>query len=684
MYDGYSAGETTASGLSASDPYYHANQEPRAQAADLDSRRGEPLQLHHPLHPHRLEALDEQDRMGHYSQQGAHCRLQLDRQDSRGRLEHAAYRYHRQEMTNRDQLLEQHRIGREESRYGQGEQEKRYFQSRSEPAMHQRSQIPESADPALTATVAPDEEPDVFDEQVLEELRRNGRACVETRRGTYVFSPSPDGQTIHCAVYPPGPLESSEPQPQYGASVSDAGTRHNTPAGGVTAPPSVTPHHYLHEGNQQYMRAQEQVKLTSVAQSAAYAAYAESGHAEHQEAQRAHREEEAQRAHREDFGFRGHCTTARPHQAGQHLLVPSSNQLQDEAAPKLVEFSLDAVESVGRPLCAPGSCLSVAAYVHTIEESNPYLKSPAVPVDSYGRADLQGTSLQMIWRGEEFVHMKVYEENLYESKADVVGFIKLQFESLNSENVPMKVMLVGKENEPNGFLILRFSILGSLASVLGPSASFTAPAVAQLTESTAMAQFESPPPADRRPSHFGSNFVDGSPLPSSGPGAKLPTLPVGFLGKKSPEQQPEYLSARQDSQLPSAEALTESQGYGYVQDVASPDVHYSGQSILPLDAAASADMRTTGDEVRLAHNGVATLESQGGQAVQSAHAYSSTKRAGLTEVIDAAMKENRQVPKRPGAKSAQNPPKQGGNRKSLFQRWRRGWCCEMNHGVDLN
>lgn len=43
-----------------------------------------------------------------------------------------------------------------------------------------------------------------------------------------------------------------------------------------------------------------------------------------------------------------------------------------------------------------------------------------------------------------------------------IGFIKLQICSLNSENVTMKVMLVDEKKEPNGFLLLRFSILGDI------------------------------------------------------------------------------------------------------------------------------------------------------------------------------------------------------------------------------
>ncbi|PHJ16032.1 hypothetical protein CSUI_010156 [Cystoisospora suis] len=141
---------------------------------------------------------------------------------------------------------------------------------------------------------------------------------------------------------------------------------------------------------------------------------------------------------------------------------------------KLVEFYIDFVESIAPQqfLCPPGTRLSLGAFIHEEEGDNPHFVTPTTLMEADGVADFGGASLQMFWKDEEFVHLRVFEEvdgtqgggkeSTGGKMRKAIGFIKLQICSLNSENVTMKVMLVDKNKEPNGFLLLRFAILGDV------------------------------------------------------------------------------------------------------------------------------------------------------------------------------------------------------------------------------
>nr|PIL98993.1 hypothetical protein TGCOUG_297120 [Toxoplasma gondii COUG] len=677
MHTEYSAQQADRSVPSSSSLYQHYCQELDSELSrySLDALQQRQQELQH-----ELDLMDEREKSQSLSAQAELNRETEKRQQAfystQGQLSQT---YHNHQPL-REQLSEPQFFAREnqpQPRQDHIERQERYCQSPQEATVRQSPHVPEPAEktPAEQSGTA-NGHPNIFDNQVLEELRRTGRAVVHTTAGTYVFSPSEDGQTIHCAVYPPGTFDSQEQRepPMLGAPTA-------------AEPPVLDPlraapasRFYPQESPEAQFQKERPVVPSSIGMGEATKGY--TSHPIGRDEEFAQRRWEQTQLHSNN----ANAGTSNQH-FNQHVLIPNSQQVQDNA-PKLVEFCIDALESVGRPLCEQGSYVSVAAYVHTVEENKPHLKTIPVPIDASGCVNFGGAPLQMIWRGEEFVHMKVYQERQYEAMGEAVGFIKLQFATLNAENAPMKVMLVGKENEPNGFLILRFSILGSLTSATSQSqgpVAVPALAVPQLGRSAGRSPAETYSLRDSLPYGTSTYTATHSLQSSAGPGNQLPTLPVGFLGHQTPEHQGDYLPQHRGSQFAAYASLTDARGRGYPQEAGCPD----GRGIdrnAPIDGISNRDVEIQGQWEGADVQARASPQAHRGASLRMAlpsPTSVSFPHGGRTEV-DTSGKEKRVVPKKAAAKSAQNGSKPGVGRRSLLQRWGRGWCCEMSTGADLN
>ncbi|CBZ50147.1 conserved hypothetical protein [Neospora caninum Liverpool] len=742
MHKEYGAQPGVVSGRSPSFFQQPYSQEPDPQLSHYEHALEKTLQQRQQELQHELDLVEERVKIQSHSAQAEMGRQTDHRRSELHSLQGPLSQPYPGHMPHHEQLSEHPYLVRENpSQPDQRAPAERYGQSFHEAARTTPQTLEPTGKRAAEIGTATGQ-PDVFDEQVLEELRRTGKAVVHTTGGTYVFSPSEDGQTIHCAVYPPGTFESrgnelrfeedarfppsaalpgdsdwegdggylfypngefrDEEQRSYVERLHHLGQETrvleavelnvsadsrglpSTSAPGIVATESpVEPfttasasRYYTPETQEErFPTERPMVPSSSVGMGESikgYPQYPKSGPEEYPELRWEQMQQPSNKAEE---------VTSNQRQAAHHILVPNSHQLQDNA-PKLVEFCLDALESVGRPICKQGSYLSVAAYVHSVEENKPHLRTSPVPIDSNGCADFRGAPLQMIWRGEEFVHMKVYEERQYEAMGEAVGFLKLQFASLNAENAPMKVMLVGKENEPNGFLILRFSILGSLTSASSHSQGpFPVPALAvpQLGRSAGVSPVEAYSTRDNLPSYDPSNYAGTSPPSSAGPGNQLPTLPVGFLGQASEYQDlpPQYHVAHASAFA----SLTDAYGRGYAQETA-PDARGIDRR-APIDGSSHGVEGQFKPEAAAMQTRVASPHLRGSPSLRLAlPSPSSGSHHGVTEALD-ARGEQRVAPKKPGATAAQNPSKQVA-RRSLLQRWRRGWCCEMSTGADLN
>ncbi|OEH73785.1 hypothetical protein cyc_04686 [Cyclospora cayetanensis] len=138
-----------------------------------------------------------------------------------------------------------------------------------------------------------------------------------------------------------------------------------------------------------------------------------------------------------------------------------------------IELQFECLDGVS--LSHPAARVSLCCFLRPEEEHNsqcqinsvePFLLSGA---DSESTAaaqqtpqafvDFKGARMRMLWRGEEFLHLKINEEVHGESSS--TGFIKLQFSSLQ-ENIPMRVDVINRSGLTNGFLILRYALLGDV------------------------------------------------------------------------------------------------------------------------------------------------------------------------------------------------------------------------------
>nr|CEL64742.1 TPA: hypothetical protein BN1204_006220 [Neospora caninum Liverpool] len=673
MHKEYGAQPGVVSGRSPSFFQQPYSQEPDPQLSHYEHALEKTLQQRQQELQHELDLVEERVKIQSHSAQAEMGRQTDHRRSELHSLQGPLSQPYPGHMPHHEQLSEHPYLVRENpSQPDQRAPAERYGQSFHEAARTTPQTLEPTGKRAAEIGTATGQ-PDVFDEQVLEELRRTGKAVVHTTGGTYVFSPSEDGQTIHCAVYPPGTFESRDSRGLPSTSAPGIVATESPVEPFTTA--SASRYYTPETQEERFPTERPMVPSSSVGMGESikgYPQYPKSGPEEYPELRWEQMQQPSNKAEE---------VTSNQRQAAHHILVPNSHQLQDNA-PKLVEFCLDALESVGRPICKQGSYLSVAAYVHSVEENKPHLRTSPVPIDSNGCADFRGAPLQMIWRGEEFVHMKVYEERQYEAMGEAVGFLKLQFASLNAENAPMKVMLVGKENEPNGFLILRFSILGSLTSASSHSQGpFPVPALAvpQLGRSAGVSPVEAYSTRDNLPSYDPSNYAGTSPPSSAGPGNQLPTLPVGFLGQASEYQDlpPQYHVAHASAFA----SLTDAYGRGYAQETA-PDARGIDRR-APIDGSSHGVEGQFKPEAAAMQTRVASPHLRGSPSLRLAlPSPSSGSHHGVTEALD-ARGEQRVAPKKPGATAAQNPSKQVA-RRSLLQRWRRGWCCEMSTGADLN
>lgn len=90
------------------------------------------------------------------------------------------------------------------------------------------------------------------------------------------------------------------------------------------------------------------------------------------------------------------------------------------------------------------------------------------------------------------------------------GFIKLHFSSLQ-ENIPMRVDVINRQGQPNGFLILRYAILGDCettgGNIIHPSAADTAREITRLPTLPSNFAFQHQPSQQQ---HF-RGFAIGEP-----------------------------------------------------------------------------------------------------------------------------------------------------------------------------
>ncbi|KAL8275754.1 hypothetical protein Esti_000317 [Eimeria stiedai] len=162
----------------------------------------------------------------------------------------------------------------------------------------------------------------------------------------------------------------------------------------------------------------------------------------------------------------------------------------------MIELQFECVDNM--QLSHPSAAVSLSCFVRPENENKkeckiksvtPYLLPADLPRGDEAAqntpqafVDFKGAKMRLVWRGEEFLHLKINEE--VHGQAQSTGFIKLHFSSLQ-EGIPMRVDVINRQGQPNGFLILRYALLSaadSAAAAAYPAAAADhhAAAVAEL------------------------------------------------------------------------------------------------------------------------------------------------------------------------------------------------------------